>query len=120
MLYWKSGESLLKWKRFNKRMGKMPVTIHDIAQSAGVSIGTVSRVINNSPRVKQKTREKVLAVIEQLRYEPDPIARSMVSKQTGSIGVIVPFFTRPFFMEVLRGVETATVEHGRDLVLYSV
>jgi DNA-binding LacI/PurR family transcriptional regulator len=101
-------------------MRKMPITIHDIAKNAGVSVGTVSRVINNSPGVKQATREKVLAVIQQHHYKPDPIARSMVSKQTGSIGVIVPFFTRPFFMEVLQGVEAATVEHGRDLVLYSV
>ncbi|HLZ60840.1 MAG TPA: LacI family DNA-binding transcriptional regulator [Ktedonosporobacter sp.] len=98
----------------------MPVTIHDIAQSAGVSVGTVSRVINNSPGVKQGTRERVLAVIAQLQYRPDPIARSMVSKRTGSVGVIVPFFTRPFFMEVLQGIEAAIAEDRRDLVLYNV
>jgi DNA-binding LacI/PurR family transcriptional regulator len=98
----------------------MPVTILDIARNAGVSVGTVSRVINNNPGVKQATREKVLIVIQKLQYKPDPIARSMVSKRTGSIGVIVPFFTRSFFMEVLQGVEAAISEHGCDLVLYNV
>jgi LacI family transcriptional regulator len=101
-------------------MEKMPATIHNIAQRAGVGVGTVSRVINNRPGVKQATREKVLAVIQQLHYKPDPIARSMISKRTNSLGVIVPFFTRPFFMEVLRGVEAVSARLGRELVLYNV
>lgn len=98
----------------------MGTTIHDVARAAGVGIGTVSRVINNSPGVKPATREKVQAVIDQLHYKPSPIARSMISKRTGSIGVIVPFFTRPFFIEVLRGVEKAVVGCGSQLVLYNV
>ena len=98
----------------------MPATIHNVAQTAGVGVGTVSRVINNRPGVKQATREKVLAVIQQLHYKPDPIARSMISKRTNSLGVIVPFFTRPFFMEVLRGVEAVSARLGHELVLYNV
>ena len=98
----------------------MAVTIHDVALEAGVGIGTVSRVVNNSPRVKPATRERVLAAIDKLQYKPDPIARSLVSKRTNYIGVIVPFFTRPFFMEVLRGVEAVSARLGRELVLYNV
>lgn len=98
----------------------MTATIHDVARVAGVGIGTVSRVINNSPGVKPATREKVLAAIAQLHYKPDPIARSMVSKRTGAIGVVVPFFTRPFNTEVLRGVESALARAGRELILYNV
>jgi DNA-binding LacI/PurR family transcriptional regulator len=98
----------------------MAATIHDVAREAGVGIGTVSRVVNDSPRVKPSTRERVLAAIDKLQYKPDPIARSMVSKRTNSLGVIVPFFTRPFFMEVLRGVETVSARLGRELVLYNV
>jgi LacI family transcriptional regulator len=98
----------------------MAVTIHDVAQEAGVGIGTVSRVVNNSPNVNPLTREKVLAAINRLNYKPDPIARSMISKRTNFIGVIVPFFTRPFFIEVLRGVESATTRLERDLILYNV
>lgn len=99
---------------------RMSITIHDVARLAGVGIGTVSRVINNNPGVKPRTREKVQAAIEQLHYRPDPIARSMISKRTGAIGVVVPFFTRPFFIEVLQGVERATTRCGKELVLYNV
>jgi LacI family transcriptional regulator len=98
----------------------MTATIHDVARVAGVGIGTVSRVINNSPGVKPATRQKVLAAIAQLNYKPDPIARSMISKRTGAIGVVVPFFTRPFNTEVLRGIEAALGRSGRELILYNV
>jgi DNA-binding LacI/PurR family transcriptional regulator len=98
----------------------MAITIHDVARVAGVGIGTVSRVINNSANVKPMTREKVLNAIAQLDYRPSPIARSMISKRTGSIGVLVPFFTRFFFIEVLRGVEAVLAQQNRDLVLYNV
>jgi LacI family transcriptional regulator len=98
----------------------MTATIHDVARVAGVGIGTVSRVINNNPGVKLATREKVLAAIAQLNFKPDPIARSMISKRTGAIGVVVPFFTRPFNTEVLRGVEAEIARWGRELVLYNV
>ncbi|GAC1353884.1 MAG: LacI family DNA-binding transcriptional regulator [Ktedonobacteraceae bacterium] len=95
-------------------------TIHDVAQIAGVGIGTVSRVLNDHPSVRPATREKVLAAIAQLHFKPNPIARSMISKQTGSIGVIVPFFTRPFHIEVLRGVQNALSCAHKELVLYNV
>ncbi|GAC1384121.1 MAG: LacI family DNA-binding transcriptional regulator [Ktedonobacteraceae bacterium] len=95
-------------------------TIHDVAQLAGVGIGTVSRVLNKDAGVKTATRERVLTAITQLSYSPDPIARSMISKRTGSIGVLVPFFTRFFFIEVLKGVEAALTQLNKDLVLYNV
>lgn len=98
----------------------MAVTIYDVARTAGVGIGTVSRVLNNSEKVKDSTRKKVLEAIEQLNFSPDPIARSMTLGRTGSLGVLVPFFTRPFFIEVLKGVEAATIRLGLDLVLYDV
>src|SRR5713101_6952408 len=98
----------------------MTATIRDVAREAGVEIGTVSRVVNDSPLVKPETRERVLAAIDKLQYRPVPIARSMISKRTNSLGIIVPFFTRPFFMEVLRGVEAVSARLGRELVLYNV
>src|SRR6266566_1551184 len=96
----------------------MAVTIHNVAQEAGVGIGTVSRVVNNSPDVKPATRERVLAAIHRLNYKPDPIARSMISKRTNSIGTIVPFFTRPSFIEHLRGVEAVIAKLERELPLH--
>lgn len=98
----------------------MDKTIQDVARAAGVGIGTVSRVINNNPGVKPATRAKVLAAVAQLNYRPNLIARSMISKRTDAIGVIVPFFTRPFNMEMLRGIEIALGQYGKDLVLYNV
>src|SRR5260370_5381665 len=98
----------------------MTATMRDVAREAGVGIGTVSRVVNDSPLVKPETRERVLAAIDKLHYRPDPIARSMISKRTNSLGVIVPFFTRPFFMEILRGVEAVSGRLGRELFLSNV
>src|SRR6266496_476560 len=63
------------------RLNEMTTTIHDVARIAGVGTGTVSRVINNSAGVKPATRKKVLSAIAQLNYRPNPIARSMISKQ---------------------------------------
>ena len=95
-------------------------TIRDVARIAGVGIGTVSRVLNNSPEVKPVTREKVLAAVAALNFKPHPLARSMISKRTGAIGVLVPFFTRPFFIEVVRGVERILSSLEREIVLYNV
>ncbi|GHP00070.1 LacI family transcriptional regulator [Reticulibacter mediterranei] len=103
----------------DQNRGKIP-TIHDVARIAGVGIGTVSRVINHSTGVKPATRQRVQAAIEELRYSPNLIARSMISRNTGAIGIIVPFFTRPFFIEVLQGAVAAITHMGRELVLYNV
>jgi LacI family transcriptional regulator len=104
----------------NEIENEVESTIHDVARLAGVGIGTVSRVLNNNPNVRAATREKVLAAISQLNYTPDPIARSMILRSTNLIGVMVPFFTRPFAIEVLRSVETAINRAGRELVLYNI
>ncbi|HLX40854.1 MAG TPA: LacI family DNA-binding transcriptional regulator [Ktedonobacteraceae bacterium] len=103
----------------DQRQERAP-TIQDVARHAGVAIGTVSRVINASPAVKPATRQRVLDAIRELDYSPNLIARSMTSRRTGSVGVVVPFFTRPFFSEVLRGVEVAITRSGREFMLYNV
>jgi DNA-binding LacI/PurR family transcriptional regulator len=105
--------------RNDQRREKAP-TIQDVARHASVAVGTVSRVINGSTGVKPATRQRVLDAIEELDYSPNLIARSMTSRRTGSVGVIVPFFTRPFFSEVLRGVEVAIIQAGREFMLYNV
>jgi DNA-binding LacI/PurR family transcriptional regulator len=98
----------------------MKHTIHDVAKLAGVGIGTVSRVLNNHPNVKPATREKVLAAIAQLHFKPNPIARSMILRRTGALGVIIPFFTRPFHIEILRAVQSAIDQASYELILYNV
>jgi len=98
----------------------MAVTIYDVARTAGVGVGTVSRVLNNSQSVKDSTRQKVLEAIAQLKYAPDPIARSMITGRTGALGVIIPFVTRAFSVEVLRGLANAASRLGYELVIYNV
>ena len=96
------------------------VTIRDVAKSAGVGVGTVSRVINSSPSVSDETRQRVLETIEELDYSPNPMARRLSLGKTLNIAVIVPFFTRPIFIERLRGIENALAQSEYDLVLYNV
>lgn len=97
-----------------------PVTIRDVAKAAGVGVGTVSRVINNHPSVRESTRHKVEQAIAALNYTPNPIARQLSWGKTLSIAVVAPFFIRPSSVERLQGVETVLSEANYDLVLYNV
>jgi len=97
-----------------------PATIRDVAKRAGVGVGTVSRVLNDRPSVREVTRQKVISAIEALDYTPSPIARRLSLRKTLTIAVIVPFFTRPSFVERLRGVEFALADSEYDLVLFNV
>ncbi len=83
----------------------MKVTIHDVARHAGVSAMTVSRVINERPRVSVDTRKRVQASIAELGYVPNRLARGLIQRKTGAFGVIVPDVANPFFTLVVRGVE---------------
>lgn len=98
----------------------MPVTIYDVAKQASVGIGTVSRVINNSSQITEKTKEKVLSVIKELNYQPHIVAQSLARRKTNSIGCIIPFFTGYFFVELLRGIQRKISFYKNELILYSV
>jgi DNA-binding LacI/PurR family transcriptional regulator len=98
----------------------MTATIRDVAKRAGVGLGTVSRVINDSPQVSEATRERVQAAIAALNFVPNPTARRLSLGKTLTIAVIVPWFTRPAEVEQLRGVENTLAESDYDLVLYNV
>jgi LacI family transcriptional regulator, galactose operon repressor len=102
----------------------MPVlkkpTIYDVAKRAGVSITTVSRILNTPDKVNSATRERVLAAIDILDFVPKAEARARAMQRTGRIGVISPFFTAPSFIQRLRGIaETLSPEHY-ELVIYTV
>ncbi|GAB6099780.1 LacI family DNA-binding transcriptional regulator [Halanaerocella petrolearia] len=101
-------------------MSNEQVTIYDVANLAEVGIGTVSRVLNNSKKVSDKTKEKVLKAIKELNYQPNGMARGLALQRTNSIGVMVPSFTDHFFVEVLRGVQEGLEEFEMDLVLIKV
>lgn len=93
------------------------VTIRDVAAEAGVSITTVSRALNESGRVGPATRDRVLSAARRLGYEPNDLARSLHGKATGTIAVLVPDITNPFFPELVKGVQEVATEHGRLLLL---
>ncbi|MCI0493963.1 LacI family transcriptional regulator [candidate division KSB1 bacterium] len=98
----------------------MGVTIYDVAKKAGVGIGTVSRVINNSPQISPITREKVIKIIKELKYQPSVMAQSLARKKSNIIACVVPRFTGYFYFEVLNGIQQALGNHGYDLILYNV
>ncbi|MFQ6052287.1 MAG: LacI family DNA-binding transcriptional regulator [Candidatus Hydrothermarchaeota archaeon] len=81
------------------------VTIKDVAKLAGVSTTTVSYVVNKTRFVSEKTRAKVLEVINELDYHPNIVARSLRSRKTGTVGLIICDLVNPFFAEVLQGIE---------------
>jgi LacI family transcriptional regulator len=85
----------------------MRVTIKDVAREAGVSIATVSRVLNNSGPVREETRRRIAEVARRLRYVPDGAARSLITRRTNTLGVLLPDLYGEFFSEVIRGVDRA-------------
>lgn len=100
----------------SKRFEKM-ATLREVAERAQVAISTVSAVINNSAPVSECTKQKVLKAIEALNYRPNRLARSLKTKQSFSVGVIVPHLTNPFFPEVVRGIESVARQHGYNIIL---
>lgn len=95
----------------------MNITLQDIANMAGVSSATVSRVINNSPLVKPDTRENVLRVIKKLNYVPNALARSLSLNETNTIGVVVPDILNPFFGKIVRGISTVLRERDYNIAM---
>ncbi|MCB9438498.1 MAG: LacI family DNA-binding transcriptional regulator [Anaerolineales bacterium] len=92
----------------------MTTTIFDVAKQAGVSIGTVSRVINNRDRVSPETRERVLKAIQELDYHANALAQGLANQQTNTLGLVIPQVNDPFFFQIVRGVEDAasTVDYS--------
>ncbi|HEY9555485.1 MAG TPA: LacI family DNA-binding transcriptional regulator [Acidimicrobiales bacterium] len=91
-----------------------------MARRAGVGLGTVSRVLNGSPQVRDETRARVLTAIEELDYRPNPLARGLSLGRSHTLGVVVPFFTHPSAVARLQGVVAALDGSRYDLVLFNV
>ena len=92
-------------------------TMADVARSAGVSVATVSHVLNDTRPVLPRTRQAVLDAIEELGYTPNTLARSLVTSRTRSIGLAVSAISNPYFTEILQGVEACALEHGYGLLV---
>lgn len=95
-------------------------TIYDVAAQAGVSITTVSRMLNAPDKVNPETRERIMAAIDALGFVPKAEARARALRNTGRIGVITPFFIAPSFVQRLRGTAAALAKEHYELVIYPV
>jgi DNA-binding LacI/PurR family transcriptional regulator len=97
----------------------MKPTIYDIAREAGVSATTVSKVINNKGRISEKTRKKILSIIEELHYQPNVLASAMKGKSTYTIALLIPDMANPVYSEYLKHIEEYGQEHGFSVVMCS-
>jgi LacI family transcriptional regulator len=92
-------------------------TIADVAERAGVSIATVSRVVNGTAEVVEETAQRVRTAIAELNYRPSAAARGLASKQTGMIGLLTGDLAVPFFNPILRGIDAVSTEVGFGLLI---
>jgi LacI family transcriptional regulator len=95
----------------------MGATIRDIAKAANVSTNTVSRALNGKSDIKKETRERILAVARELDYVPNMLARSLLHRRSGTIGVVVTDNSNPFYARLLRGIEDCTTSKGYNIIL---
>ena len=99
-------------------MGKK-ITIKDIARLANVSHTTVSRALNDKSRIRNETKEKILSVARELSYRPNFIARSLVMKQTKTLGLVITTIANPFYTELAQGIEATARGLGYNIILCS-
>lgn len=97
----------------------MKPTIYDVAKEAGVSIATVSKVINNTGKMRETTRQKVKEVMERLNYQPNLMASALTGKGTETLGLLVPDISNPFFSEMAKTIEDRAHESGMSVILCS-
>lgn len=98
---------------------KMKVTIYDVAEKAGVSIATVSKVLNNTGSMRETTRKRVLSIMEEMNYYPSMMASALTGKSTKTIGLLVPDISNPFFSEMARTIEDRAHESGMSVIMCS-
>ncbi|MFM1653660.1 LacI family DNA-binding transcriptional regulator [Brevibacillus sp. B_LB10_24] len=97
----------------------MKPTIYDVAKAAGVSIATVSKVINNTGRISEKTRKLVLNIMKEMNYQPSVVASALTGKSTYTIGLMIPDLANPFFSGLARSIEDHAHVLGYNIVICS-
>lgn len=92
-------------------------TIREVARAAGVSVATVSRVINNQGPVKKETRDKVQQIINEMNYEPNQVARTLFSKTSTMVGIIIPDMQNSFYAQVIEGIQKVLQAKGYSALI---
>ena len=98
-------------------MNRNRITIADVAAAAGVSMMTVSRAMNNRNGINVETRTRILKIAEELGYHPSQLARGLVTRQTSTLGLVMPDVANPFFAQIARGAEDVAYENGYNVFL---
>ena len=93
-------------------------TLKDVAKASGLTVGTVSRVLNNRGYISDKTREKVYQVMKELNYQPNETARALSKQKSNTIGVILPNIEHPYFAKVLSRLEREAAKQGYRIMLF--
>ena len=94
-------------------------TIKDVARLARVSHTTVSRALNDKPRVSQKTKDRILSVVKKLNYQPNVAARSLKVRRTKTLGLVITTIVNPFYPELAQGIESTARLMGYNIILCS-
>src|SRR5512140_1417100 len=103
--------------RVSRRRRPAAVTIHDVAARAGVSVATVSRVLNRKSAVREETSRQVLEAARSLRYVPNVAARSLSIRRSHTVGIVLPEVHGDFFSEVIRGIDLAARRSGYHILV---
>lgn len=122
MLRWRSRGQASQARAVGARAGELKhgvarVTVRDVAEKAGVSISTVSRVLTGSAPVSRELHRRVVAAIEELGYRPNALARGLRSRRTAVLGLIVPDIANPFFSQLARVIEQQAHHYGYSILL---
>ncbi|MBQ6995800.1 MAG: LacI family DNA-binding transcriptional regulator [Lachnospiraceae bacterium] len=94
-------------------------TLKDVARETGLTVSTVSRVLNNRGYISEQTRENVYRAMEKLNYHPNEVARSLSKQTTNTIGVIVPHIKHPYFAELISNLESQAYLHKHKILLFN-
>ena len=100
-------------------MANMTATIRDVAERAGVSVATVSRLVNNTGRVREETAAHIRAAIDELGFRPNAVGRSLKKNRTRSLGVVIPSMSNPVFSEAVAGIKAEARARGYWLMFTS-
>ena len=95
----------------------MTATIKDIGRKANVSAVTVSRALNNKPDINIETKSRILKIAKELNYTPNLLAKSMVTRKTGTIGVIIPNTLDLFYFSIVNGISEQCLEQNYSIIL---
>jgi LacI family transcriptional regulator len=106
-----------RFKPFNIPEPSTVVTIKDVAREAGVSVGTASQAVRESPAVRAATRRRVQAVAKRLRYQPSAVARGLVTRRTHTVGLLISDIANPFFIRAVRAIEDGAQANGYNVIL---